>query len=179
MQTGAPAICLPAKQGSRTKCTHVSADGSTAVLLLFDSSFAIYDARSGKLKCQLMQRGDRDAQRVHSGGVNAVYLTADGSRAVSVSKDATARVWDTSTGQCTLVLQVRVLSAFICAACIQLGSCCHAVQLQLPAHPTDALLHCVPISRHSPAHTLCHHCILSMSAAAGPPPYCCTSSAGP
>jgi WD40 repeat protein len=112
-QTGAPSICLPAKQGSRTKCTHVSADGSTAVLLLFDSSIAIYDARSGRLKCQLMQRGDRDAQRVHSGGVNAVYLTGDGSRAVSVSKDATARVWDTTSGQCTLVLQVCICYALL------------------------------------------------------------------
>jgi WD40 repeat protein len=115
-----PSICLPAKQGSRTKCTHVSADGSTAVLLLFDSSIAIYDARSGQLKCQLMQRGDRDAQRVHSGGVNAVYLTGDGSRAVSVSKDATARVWDTTTGQCTLVLQVCALSASDCCCFVGL-----------------------------------------------------------
>jgi WD40 repeat protein len=114
LQTGAPSVCLPAKQGSRTKCTHVSADGSTAVLLLFDSSIAIYDARSGQLKCQLMQRGDRDSQRVHSGGVNAVYLTADGGRAVSVSKDATARVWDTTSGQCTLVLQVCVCAPLSC-----------------------------------------------------------------
>jgi WD40 repeat protein len=121
LQTGAPSICLPAKQGSRTKCTHVSADGSTAVLLLFDSSIAIYDARSGLLKCQLMQRGDRDSQRVHSGGVNAVYLTADGSRAVSVSKDATARVWDTTSGQCTLVLQVCIC-CWCAAHCASSGS---------------------------------------------------------
>lgn len=66
----------------------------------------VYDTTTGEVKCQLMQRGDRDAQRVHSGGVNAVYLTADGRRAVSVSKDATARVWDTSNSMCTLVLQV-------------------------------------------------------------------------
>ena len=109
MQTGAPSVCLPAKQGSRTRFIHVSADGSAAVVLLYDSSMAVYDTASGELRCHLMQRGDRDAQRVHSGGVNAAYLTADGSRAVSVSKDYTARVWDTSNGACLMVLKVRGL----------------------------------------------------------------------
>lgn len=106
MKTGTPTVCLPAKEGSRTKFIHVSADGSSAVVLLFDSSMAVYDTATGKLRCHLMQKGERDARRVHSGGVNAVYLTADGSRAVSVSKDCTARIWDVVTGGCELVLQV-------------------------------------------------------------------------
>jgi WD40 repeat protein len=97
---------LPRQQGSRTKCIHVSADGGSAVTLLFDSSMAVYDLLSSSLRCQLMQRGERDAQRVHSAGVNAVYLNADGSCAISVSKDCTARIWDASTGGCLMVLQV-------------------------------------------------------------------------
>jgi WD40 repeat protein len=94
------------KQGSRTKCMHLSADGHTAAVLLFDSTMAVYDTRSGELVCELMKKGERDAMRVHSGGVNGVLLTADGSRAISWSKDATARVWDTATGACMMVLQV-------------------------------------------------------------------------
>eukprot|EP00775_Hariotina_reticulata_P003662 gene3662-3923_t len=109
LQTGSPSIVLPRQQGSRTKCIHVSADGFTAVTLLFDSSMAVYDLASGSLRCHLMQRGDRDAHRVHSGGVNGVYLNADGSCAVSVSKDCTARIWDTSTGGCLLLLQAVLI----------------------------------------------------------------------
>lgn len=38
------------------------------------------------------------------GSVNAALLTADGGRALTLSKDCTARVWDTSTGACLHVL---------------------------------------------------------------------------
>lgn len=139
MQTGAPSVCLPAKQGSRTKFMHVSADGTSAVVLLFDSSMAVYDTASGEVKCHLMQRGDRDAQRVHSGGVNAVYLTADGSRAVSVSKDCTARVWDTTTGACLMVLQVSnggllcmvAKPSGVCSAVVSKASKCGISQTPL------------------------------------------------
>jgi WD40 repeat protein len=106
MATGTPSLCLQQKQGSRTKCMYLSADGSIAIVLLFDSTMAVYETRSGQMVCELMKKGERDAMRVHSGGVNGVLLTADGSRAVSWSKDATARVWDTPTGACILVLQV-------------------------------------------------------------------------
>jgi WD40 repeat protein len=106
METGTPCLCLQQKQGSRTKCMHLSADGTIAVVLLYDSTMAVYDTRSGALVCELMRKGERDAMRVHSGGVNGVLLTADGSRAISWSKDATARVWDAVTGACLLVLQV-------------------------------------------------------------------------
>lgn len=113
METGTPCLCLQQKQGSRTKCMHLSTDGTIAVVLLFDSTMAVYDTRSGELVCDLMRKGERDAMRVHSGGVNGVLLTADGSRAISWSKDATARIWDAATGACLLVLQVCVL--WICA----------------------------------------------------------------
>ena len=36
--------------------------------------------------------------------MNAALLTADGARALTLSKDCTARVWDTSTGACLHVL---------------------------------------------------------------------------
>lgn len=107
MATGTPCLCLQQKQGSRTKCMSLSADGNIAVVLLYDSTMAVYDTRSGELVCELMKKGERDAVRVHSGGVNGVLLTADGSIAISWSKDTTARVWDTATGACKLVLQVR------------------------------------------------------------------------
>jgi WD40 repeat protein len=58
----------------------------------------------GQVRCVLQKRGERDAARVHSGGVNAALVTADGARAVTLSKDCTARVWDLRTGACTDVL---------------------------------------------------------------------------
>ena len=59
----------------------------------------------------LQSWGDRDAARVHSGGVNAVYMTPSGSRAVTVSGDHTARVWDVATGECRCVLRGTLLPA--------------------------------------------------------------------
>lgn len=38
------------------------------------------------------------------GSVNAALLTADGARALTLSKDCTARVWDAATGACLHVL---------------------------------------------------------------------------
>ena len=52
----------------------------------------------------LQKRGERDATRVHSGGVNAALVTEDGAVAVTLSKDCTARVWDLNAGTCTHVL---------------------------------------------------------------------------
>lgn len=108
MATGTPSLCLQQKQGSRTKCIYLSADCSIAVVLLYDSTMAVYDTRSGQLVCELMKKGERDAVRVHSGGVNGVLLTADGQTAISWSKDTTARLWDVATGACKMVLQVCV-----------------------------------------------------------------------
>src|SRR5690348_5575178 len=49
MNTGEPVLCLQQKQGSRTKCMHLSADGHIAVVLLFDSTMAVFDTRTGEL----------------------------------------------------------------------------------------------------------------------------------
>ena len=57
-----------------------------------------------QLRCTLQKRGERDASRVHSGGVNAAIVSQDGRLAVTLSKDCTARVWDLETGTCRHVL---------------------------------------------------------------------------
>jgi WD40 repeat protein len=113
MASGTPSLCLQQKQGSRTKCMHLSADCSIAVVLLYDSTMAVYDTRSGQLVCELMKKGERDAVRVHSGGVNGVLLTADGRTAISWSKDTTARLWDAATGACKMVLQVCAVDTYM------------------------------------------------------------------
>jgi WD40 repeat protein len=59
---------------------------------------------AGYIPKQLIRRAERDSSRTHSGGVNAVYFTRDGSRALTVSKDCTARLWDVTSGETTLVL---------------------------------------------------------------------------
>ena len=69
----------------------------------------------------LQKRGERDAARVHSGGVNAALVTADGGRAVTLSKDCTARVWDLSSGACIDVLVGA--SPWCCSALL---TCMHA-----------------------------------------------------
>ena len=40
----------------------------------------------------------------HTGEVNSVALSADGSRVVSGSSDKTVRLWDTATGECLRTL---------------------------------------------------------------------------
>lgn len=93
--------------GSRVKSFAASANCHLAVIVLFDSTVTVWDTASMECVSIIQTWGDRDAARVHSGGVNAAYLTPDGSRAVTVSKDHTARVWDTATAECTCVLEGR------------------------------------------------------------------------
>ena len=45
----------------------------------------------------------------HSGEVNAVAVTADGRRVVSVSSDKTLRVWDLASGSCIATLRATPL----------------------------------------------------------------------
>lgn len=97
-------VVLSEQLGSRVKSLAVDAAATVAVVVLFDSTVAAYDLRTGECTAQLMKRGERDGVRVHSGAVNAVYLTRDGAAAVTVSKDCTARVWDVRSGSCTTVL---------------------------------------------------------------------------
>ena len=82
-----------------------SADCRLAIVVLFDSTVAVWDMVSMECTCMLQSWGDRDAARVHSAGVNAAYLTPSGSRAVTVSGDHTARVWDIATAECRYVLR--------------------------------------------------------------------------
>ena len=92
-------------QGSRVKSFAASRDGRTAVIVLFDSTVAVWDMETMQTRCMLQRWGDRDAARVHSGGVNAVYMSADNLHAVTVSKDCTARIWDLESGECKHVLE--------------------------------------------------------------------------
>lgn len=77
---------LPSVRGSRVKSVAATSDGRTAVLVLFDSSIGVWDLLEGSCRCMLQERGAREAGAGHVGAVNAVYLTADGKRAITVSK---------------------------------------------------------------------------------------------
>lgn len=103
--TGRSVATMPAQQGSRVKSMSFDGQGRLAAVVLFDSTVTIWNIDTADVKCQLIRRGERDASRVHSGGVNAVYLTRDGTTAITISKDATARVWDVGSGNCRLVLR--------------------------------------------------------------------------
>ncbi|KAL6761876.1 WD40-repeat-containing domain protein [Haematococcus lacustris] len=95
---------LQEQQGSRVKHMAFNADVSRVAIVLYDSSISVWEVESGTLVAQLMGRAERSGRNVHSGGVNGVLLTADGRRAVSWSKDCTARVWDVDSCQVSLVL---------------------------------------------------------------------------
>ena len=69
-----------------------------------------------QLRCMLQKRGERDASRVHSGGVNTALVSRDGRLAVTLSKDCTARVWDLQSGTCRHVLV---------GECSTVASACH------------------------------------------------------
>ena len=81
------------------------------------------------MKFALQKRGERDASRVHSGGVNAALVTADGAMAVTLSKDCTARVWDLRSGSCMHVLvgeSAHTVSAMpLCTFFESAASCFH------------------------------------------------------
>lgn len=83
----------------------VSKDGRKAIIVLFDSTVSIWDLESMSCVGWLIRRGERDGVRVHSGGVNGVYMCCNGRRAVTISKDTTARLWEIETGECILVLK--------------------------------------------------------------------------
>ncbi|KAK9851118.1 hypothetical protein WJX84_002866 [Apatococcus fuscideae] len=95
---------LPEAPGSRVKWCALSRSGGVALIVLYDSTMAVWDLTTQQLRHQLQRKGDRDSSRVHSGGVNAASISPSGSHAVSVSKDQTARIWDLSTGACVHVL---------------------------------------------------------------------------
>lgn len=104
LKTGECIGSLPQHHGSRMKSCAITPDGRSAVVVLFDSTVSVWDITTGTCVRQLMKRAERDGIRVHAGGVNAVYLMKAGTTALTISKDATARVWDVEAGVCTMVL---------------------------------------------------------------------------
>lgn len=103
LASGATVHELPAKAGSRLKSFAASGDLSTAVLCYFDGCVSIWDLSSQSCLVELQKRGQRDAAIGHSSAVNKVLMTRDGSKVVTLSKDATARVWDAHTGNCLFI----------------------------------------------------------------------------
>lgn len=127
--------------GYRVKSFAASADCRLAVIVLFDSTVAVWDMGSMECICMLQSWGDRDAARVHSAGVNAAYLTPSGSRAVTVSGDHTARVWDVSTAECKFVLTGMLHACWLehVRSCIDCADICN----QDSKHNQDtSLLYC-------------------------------------
>ncbi len=121
---------LPALAGSRVKSFAAGGALRRCALALFDGSVVVHDlvldadaaaaaaaadagAEDGAVAAAapaprwLQRRGDAaaaDERPVHRSGVNEVLLSADGATAVTLSKDATARVWDAASGACLRVL---------------------------------------------------------------------------
>ena len=79
----------------------------------------------------LQSWGDRDAARVHSGGVNAAYLTPDGASAVTVSKDHTARVWNVTTAECRCVLRGELQTSVSTSLLVHPSTMCEEVDVQI------------------------------------------------
>jgi WD40 repeat protein len=96
---------LPVHKGSRMKSFAVSGDAATAVICLFDSTVTLWDLAKGEPSVFLQKWGERDEARGHTSAVNEVLMTSDGGTIVTLSKDYTARIWDSMTGTCLHVLR--------------------------------------------------------------------------
>jgi WD40 repeat protein len=82
-----------------------SADLSRGVVCLFDSTVTVWDLEAGAPAAELQRWGQRDEHTGHTSAVNEVLMTADGATVVTLSKDATARIWDAAAGACRHVLR--------------------------------------------------------------------------
>ena len=88
-------------------------DGSIAAVLLFDSTVTVWDLNKQEQINILQRWGQRDEASGHTGGINAVCVTADGKWVLTVSKDCTARVWDVQKAMTIHVLS-GASSALLC-----------------------------------------------------------------
>ncbi|MCJ1428182.1 hypothetical protein MMC29_006090 [Sticta canariensis] len=105
LETGKCARSKQGSPGSRVKSFAASSDLERVVIVLFDSSISVWETAGMSLAAVLQTRGERDANFGHSSGVNDVAISPDGETVVTVSKDATARVWDADTGRGRHVLR--------------------------------------------------------------------------
>lgn len=106
-RTGNMLYGVPAKSGSRVKTFSASADLTTAVSCLFDSTVECWDLVSGRVSWVIQtSRQWTGQQRAagHSSAVNEVVMTNDGRLVVTASKDCTARIWDVANKTCKHVL---------------------------------------------------------------------------
>ena len=114
-RTGACRVTLQGHAGG-VDCVALSGDGSTAVSGSYDYTVKVWDARTGACHKVLMQlfamaptyvkrwieqkRACCVTMQGHTGVVNSVALSGDGSTVVSGSLDHTVKVWDARTGAC-------------------------------------------------------------------------------
>lgn len=96
---------LPAKPGSRVKSFAVNGDLTLGALCLFDGSVNVWNLETGEIHAMLQSRGERDESKGHISAVNELLMSADGSTVVTLSKDATARVWSVEQEKCVQVLR--------------------------------------------------------------------------
>ena len=80
-------------------------DGCKAVIVLFDSTVTVWDLVKKEQVAVLQKWGQRDAASGHTGGVNAAYMTPDGRKVLTVSKDCTGRIWNMRDGETLHVLE--------------------------------------------------------------------------
>ncbi|KAK9868703.1 hypothetical protein WJX84_004909 [Apatococcus fuscideae] len=107
LHSGACNDLMPVVPGSRVKCCALSASGTLALVVLFDSRMTVWDL-AGQCPLHVLQRkGDREHSRAHSAGINAASISPTERHAVSVGKDGTARIWDLSTGTCLHILDLH------------------------------------------------------------------------
>ncbi len=93
-----------------------SPDLSSATMVLFDSTITVWDLHATACTHTLQKWGQREGA-AHASGVNAAVCADDGSRVITMSKDATAKQWDIATGECMLTLTGQELHNTLVSPC--------------------------------------------------------------
>jgi WD40 repeat protein len=81
-----------------------SPDGTKVVTASRDTTAIVWDAVTGDRLLTLGDDPETEEVEGHTDQVNSAVFTPDGTRIVTVSYDGTARVWDATTGEASLVL---------------------------------------------------------------------------